>query len=159
MATKLRVKLGAIELDYEGEEQFLKDEIGVLLEGIARLHKEAGRSLPALDAAGDGPGDDDAKTVGTTASIAARLDVKDGAALILAACAHLTFVGKKSVIARKTLLDEMQSAAAYYKESYRKNLSSYLRSLMAQNKLNEPTRGNYALTAPEAAALRGKLGI
>ena len=90
--------------------------------------------------------------------IDAAIGVDDGAKLIMAACAHIHLVKKTKVMARRAILSEMKSATGYYKPSYSKNLSNYLKSLVEQNKLLEPTRGSYSITAPELSSLRGLLG-
>lgn len=44
MTSKIRIKLGPVEVEYEGNEAFLKDELPDLLSAVARLHKESGQA-------------------------------------------------------------------------------------------------------------------
>jgi hypothetical protein len=40
--SKIRIKLGDIEVEYEGAESFLKDELPALLNAVSKLHHESG---------------------------------------------------------------------------------------------------------------------
>ena len=42
MTSKIRIKLGPIEVEYEGTESFLKEELPQLLEAVANLYKQSG---------------------------------------------------------------------------------------------------------------------
>ena len=83
----------------------------------------------------------------TTGSIAAKLSVKSGPELILAAAARLTIVACTAKFSRQKLAEEMKTAAAYYKATYMGNLTASLNGLVKDGKLNEPSLGNYALSA------------
>ncbi|MEM5401137.1 MULTISPECIES: hypothetical protein [Paraburkholderia] len=96
-------------------------------------------------------------TIGTTTTIAARLKVESGPELVLAAAARLTMAEGHSVFTRKQLINEMRSAHSYFKETYVKNLSGSVHRLLKDNKLNEPSKGNLALTASCRAELEARL--
>jgi hypothetical protein len=51
----------------------------------------------------------------------------------------------------------MKTASAYYKSTYVSNLSSSLNNLVKDGKLNEPSQGNYALTATSLKDLEQRL--
>ena len=38
----MRIKMGPIEIDYEGSEDFLKQELPAILTAVSTLHKESG---------------------------------------------------------------------------------------------------------------------
>jgi hypothetical protein len=153
--SKIRIKWGSMEVEYEGSETFLKDEVPGLLGKLAEL--DGGQ--PADTAAGGSAVNPRKAKTGsgqlqaTTANIAAKLSVGSGPELIIAAAARLTFVLGQDTFSRQQLIDEMKTAAAYHKASYVSNLSKSLASLVKDHKLNEPTQGNFALTATTRATV------
>lgn len=162
MSSKLRIRIGEVEIDYEGTEEFLKQELPQLLKTAMELHKASG-ATPASDgnkkkdgaAAGGGGG---AALSLTTASIAAKLGSKSGSDLLTAAAAHLALVKKTEPFSRQQLLDEMQSATSYYKSSYSPNLSKYIKTaIQKEGPLSETAKNMYALKAAARADLEKKL--
>ena len=211
MATRIRVRRGDTEVEYEGSEQFLKTELASLLQaastfpagsegqagaaaaGAASSRRASstrtsgrktavgkssassasasrtsggktagGKTSTAVGSAGpaDGKaaGDPDAitPTASPTAEIAAKIGCKHGTDLVLAASAQLNLGAGQRSFSRAALLGEMKTARQYYQPVYGKNLSRYLRNLIKERQLNEPRRGNYALTAPARREL-GKI--
>ena len=162
VTTKIRIRAGATEIDYEGPEDFFKAELPSLLDAVSKLHQEVGTHAPLDD---NKPDSDSVKSaaasptssIGTTTSIATKLRCKTGTDLVLAAAARLTFGEAQSQFSRQTLLEEMQSAPAYYSENYRKGLSKSLLTLQKNSKINEVSTNNYALTAKASAELESKL--
>jgi hypothetical protein len=92
----------------------------------------------------------------STGSIASKLGCDSGTELALAAAAHLTLVRNVEVFSRKVLYEEMKTAKSYFKSNYSKNLSKIIKTLM-KTEINEPSTGNYALTAKSREELRSKL--
>src|SRR5687767_12900337 len=133
MSSKIKVKVGGVEVEYEGSEAFLKEELPGLLSTLAKLQKEFG-STPTLET--EIPRENGEARVApvfgqaTTGTIAAKLGVKSGPELIVAACARLIFVLGKDSFTRKEILQEMQSAAGYYKYTHVNNLTKYQRNLV-----------------------------
>jgi hypothetical protein len=161
MASKLKIKLGSIEVDYEGEEQFLKEELPALLKAISDLyatldHEEDERSDGGKDLkrARHKSG---TKIDLSTRSIAAKLGGTSGRDLILAASAYLALAAGKDTFSRKEILDAAKSATGYYKQSISKNLSDYLETLLKEEKLTEGSSGVYALHANAKTELETKL--
>lgn len=161
MSSKLRIKIGEVEIDYEGTEEFLKQELPQLLKTAMELHKAAGIvTKPAAmgNKGGTSTTDKSGGTLAlTTSSIAAKLSVASGPELIIAAAAQLTFVAKKETFSRQELLAEMQSASGYYKKTYSNNLSKYLNGTVANQELTETAKNVYALHAKKKAELEAKL--
>lgn len=156
--SKIRIRLGSIEVEYEGAHEYLNDDLPKLLGTIVELREKVG-DLEGTDGGG-GEGDKvTSKKVqaGTVAAIAAKLNATKGPDLIIAAAAKLTFVDGQTSFARKALLEAMQSAKNYYKQSYGSNFSQYLKRLVGDNKLTEPSTDHFALTAPEVKRLEGAL--
>jgi hypothetical protein len=158
LSSKLRIRIGEVEIDYEGTEEFLKQELPQLLKTAMELHRAAG-----ADNKSGSSGSSDGRKGGagvpalTTGSIAAKLNATSGLDLLLAAGAHLTLVAKKETFSRQELLTEMQNASGYYKKSFSKNLTSYLNSALTDQKLTETAKNIFALSAKTRAELEGQL--
>lgn len=149
-SSKIRIRMGSIELEYEGSEAFLKNELPDLLAVVSNLYRNSGATAEGADD-GDGPGGAGAGQDYqlSTSTIAARLGVSSGPDLIVAAAAHLTLVLKRFPFSRSQLLSDMKEASSYYKASYSKNLSAYLDRLVKGHKLVESAKDMYALSATE----------
>ena len=177
MATRIRVRKGDTEVEYEGSEQFLKNELSSLLRAASTFPSGSGRQAPSAPR-GAGPGrPPGARTSrrkgarartpavaaavqeapagkgadappGSAADIAARIGCSHGTHLVLAASAQLNLRAGRKSFSRAELLAAMKTAAQYYKPVYGKNLSRYLKSLIKERQLNQPRPGIYALTAP-----------
>src|ERR1051325_9492929 len=120
MTSKIKLKLGSIEVEYEGSEEFLKQELPTLLRGIIDLYRESGDSetkvsSSAKQAASKGEQSGSAHLDLSVGTIASRLGVSTGPDLVVAACASLTFVKKQESFDRKAILNEMKHATAFYK--------------------------------------------
>lgn len=165
--SKIKIKLGAIEVEYEGSETFLKEELPQLLSAVSDLYA---KSRPTLEVPSSSQNTfanaatvssanagNVSKLEATTGSIAAKLGCKSGPELVMAAAARLTFVLQTATFARQKIIDEMKTASAYYKSTYVSNLSSSLNNLVKDGKLNEPSQGNYALTATSLKDLEQRL--
>lgn len=159
MSSKLRIRIGEVEVEYEGSEEFLKQDLPELLrtaielqgangghDNVPKPKKKATQShetsVPAL----------------TTGSIAAKLEAESGSDLLMAAAAHLAFVSKKESFSRQELLTEMQKAKSYYKTSYSANLSKYFKTALAKGGfLSETSSNSFALKAAARSDLEKKL--
>lgn len=161
MSSRLRIRIGEVEIDYEGTEEFLKQELPQLLKTAMELHRAAGMATGGDKTirkhAPPGGGGGEVPTL-TTGSIAAKLSAKSGSDLLLAAAAHLALVSKKDTFSRQQLLTEMQSATQYYKTSYSANLSKYFKTaLLKDGFLSETSKNSFALKAAARGELEKKL--
>ena len=161
MSSKLKIRIGDVEIKYEGSEDFLKQEMPELLKTAMELRKDASAGNNANGGAGkgaNGAGDvKDGTVKGTMTAIAARLKASSGPDLLLAAAARLTFVSNKETFTRQELLTEMQTAASYYKKSYSANLTALIAGRVEANQLTEPSANSYALTATKKDQLEKAL--
>lgn len=149
----IRIKFGAVEIDFEGSETFLKAELSNVLEAVTKLSKELG-PVVKIPTSSMSPSSGGGGTVqGTTGQLAAKLGCKSGTDLIIAGAARLTFVTGKDVFSRKELTEEIKSASGYYKSTYSGNLTGYLNGLVKDGKLLEPSKDNYSLSATAKATL------
>jgi hypothetical protein len=139
--SKIRIKLGNIEIDFEGTEEYIRGDLPSLLELICTYSVTSENSLEAdidVEEAEELPANPDPtkqRIEMTTNTIAAKLNVKTGSDLVLAACAHLCLVKGADTFERKNILAEMQTASNYYQQNHSKNLSKSLSSLVKDNKL------------------------
>lgn len=155
MTSKIKIKFGQVEVEYEGSEEFIKQELPNLIKQVSDLCRTA--TLPApvtLDyVAPPKP-----PTIQMSAgNIAAKLSCSKGPDLVLAAAASLTLAKNQEVFTRQQILDEMKAASSYYKSSYGGNLTTLINSLIKAGKLLERTQGQYALSANSRGELESRL--
>jgi hypothetical protein len=143
--------MGAIEVEYEGTEEFLKGELLKFMSSVLDLYKESGL-VSAAEKTGAPGGNEAQKTTPsggklqwTTETIASKLKCKTGPDLIIAACAHLTFVVEQQSFTKSEIHEKMKTAKGHYKETYFSNLTSYIQRLVRKGKLNEISKDTYAL--------------
>jgi len=162
LSSKLRIRIGEVEIDYEGPEEFLKEDLPQLLKTAMELHEASGSPVSRNDdkkGGATGAGATGGGTLSlTTSSIAAKLGSKSGAELLTAAAAHLALVKRTEPFTRQQLLKEMKSATSYYSKNYSANLSGYIKTALQRGgPLSETTKNSYALTAGARADLEKKL--
>lgn len=150
---KIRIKMGETEVDYEGSESFLRNELPEFLSALSKLHHDSGGT------AADRPkkaGSGASKEVkGTTGTIAGKLGCKvgNGKDLITAAAARLRFVANQESFTRSELLKEAKTATAYYKRGVANDLSNTLDGLVKSGDFTEIAKGTYSLSAPKVEEL------
>src|SRR5690349_3289925 len=98
-SAKIRIKIGEIEIEYEGHASFLQDELLNLVQNLVGFYAEHKAAIPI-----DAPSDNlqVGSSVGvsppldhSTNTIAAHLGASSGPELAIAAAAHLTFVKRQ----------------------------------------------------------------
>jgi len=157
MESKIRIKVGRIEVEYEGSETFLKRELPALIKTITELSKAAGVPLDKADNSSDENEPRGKRIELSTGSIAGKLSCSSGPDLLIAAAVHLTLVKQIKAFTRKQLLAEMRTASGYFKSSYRDNLSSSLKRLLRKDTLNERSAGQYSLSESARKEFEAKL--
>lgn len=165
--SKIRIKMGAIELEYEGSDDFLKEELPILLDKLYALAPFA-----SSESQGKGVVVDESEEVGfssagprgtkseigTTSSIAADLDAKTGPDLALAAAVRLTLGLGKASFSRKELLTEMQSATSYYNKNMSGNLSKMLTAMIKDKVVREVAKDTFSLSAEKKRDMEKRFG-
>ena len=158
---KIRLKIGQLEVEYEGQASFLQDDLFNLMEKMVGFYAEHKASIPAAplpaQTNGAGPTGSLGELGHSTNTIAAILDVKTGSDLAIAAAARLGLVKEKGTFTRQEINDEMKSATTYYKASMSANLSGSLDTLVKGQRLNQTAKNIYALSATEKKALETAL--
>lgn len=154
MSSKIRVQFGAVEVEYEGSDEFLKEGLLDLIQSIADMQEAMRPTIGTVDAVSPNQGNGEStlsvaetQFQGSINTIATKLGVDSGPDLILATMAHFTFVQGKDTIDRKEIIREMKGATMYYKPSYISNLSAALAGLVKSGAVNEIRSGVYALAA------------
>jgi len=162
--SRIKIKMGAIEVECEGSENFLKQELPELIKSVSEMYSNSIPSIPEdepveteITEAASANQTNDTLNIGTTGSVAAKLSVKSGADLLIAAAARLTFGLGKSTFSRKEVLTEMKSATSYYKTSYGGNLTKYLSRAVKDGKFLETSKGVYAIQATLSTSLKSRL--
>src|SRR5271169_3191471 len=106
---KIRLKLGHLEFDYEGDAAFLEEGIFNLLEKTADFYGANQGSIAAASeppvTTGLGSGNGSAATLEhSTTTIASHLGAKSGTELVIAVAAHLALAQARGKFTRKELL-------------------------------------------------------
>lgn len=115
MSTKLKIKMGHIEFEYEGEAIYDNEAVKDLFSHIESL---AGAAPPGTfdalppfhdpeNAEGSGDALDDIANL-SVQTVAARLSAKSARDVALAAAAHLQICQGRKSFSRKDLLSDMQ---------------------------------------------------
>ncbi len=156
----IRIKLGQLEVDYQGDASFLKEGLVDTIKELLELQKQhpvigvpnATRPRSAHESAAAGTYEH------STDTIANRLNATQGGDLVRAAAAHLHFVKGKPRFTRRELIDEMRTAARHYKRSYDGNMSSYLKTLTGNiDRLRTVSKDTYSLSSKEVRDLEAIL--
>jgi hypothetical protein len=153
----IRIKLGSIEIDYQGDATFLKNDLLETIKALLELqekHPEA--KAPESRELGDQAANKSGRIDLSTDTIANVLGTKTGPDLVIAAAAHLHFTRALQKFTREQLLAEMRSSPGHYKKSYQNNLWSYLTGLTKKDRLRS-SGDSYSLSSREAKALGERL--
>jgi len=161
--SKIRIKIDEVEVEYEGSDSFLKDELPALLDKVYALAgaqpASASKKHPNKDADNSGGKKNTANgSVGTTSSIAADFSAKTGPDLALAAGARLAIGLGRDSFTRDDLLTEMKSATTFYQKNYSGNLTKMLVGLVKAKKFREISKDTYSLSAATKTDLEARLG-
>jgi hypothetical protein len=170
MEIKIRIKVGDVEIEYEGPEDYLRKGIAEIVAATDALR---GKGAPPTEVAleeetteeQETPEEEDVSLTPerqplpmTVSSIAKTLQCSTGQDLVVAACVSLTLVKQEDVFTREQIRLEMKEAGRYYKDNYRKSLSKYLNALVRNEVLLEVDEGSYSVPAGTLAQLEDMLG-
>jgi hypothetical protein len=153
----IRIKLGQIEIDYQGDASFLKKDLLDTVKDLLELQKKYPAVAPSSDSAGGAGAKGSSKIEHSTDTIATMLGASSAPDLALAAAAHMHFTKGKQKFTRQEIIAEMRTAPGHFKESYMNNLSYYLKTLTKKDRLRFVGGSTYALSNKERLALEVKL--
>ena len=159
--TRIRFKINELEIECEGQEIFLINELPNICATLTNhfkdfdfrspynsdLPKRENVSLSEINSVIDR----------SVSSIASTMKAKTGPELIMAAAAYLTFAKRKETFSRQEVHEEMKTAKSHYKKSMGSNLASNIANLVKNRRLNESANGEYALVAEEKVTLENLL--
>lgn len=159
--SRIRVKIGAAEVEYEGKEDYMKDElinlVTELSSALTRTSPVSESEAPTSEPFELSPSNGSPAIDMSVESIAAKLDVKKGTDLLVAAAAHLSLVDQQTSFTRKEILDEMKKASSYYTQNMASNFSGYLKTAIKSGILIQRSNNSYALTANTKKSLAERL--
>jgi hypothetical protein len=154
--SKIRLRIGEIEVEYEGSEAFLKADLPALLETVVDLHQTVGlksskdngqernAAIPEIDSL-------------STSTVASKIGGKTGTDLAFAAAVYLAVGLKKEKFTRAEILEQMKAASSYFKKNYIANLSGYLKTLIKGCKLHQVADDTYSLPAAVKSEMEPRL--
>jgi hypothetical protein len=159
MSAKLKVKLGHIEIECEGTEEFVKGELPALVKSFSELAKTVPIPPAATGDNQNGNRTPNGKKITlSVGTIATKLNASSGPDLVVAAAAYLTLVQGKDTFSRKEILTAMKEATNHYADTMSGNLTRILASTVSDNKIIERSTDVYALTAATRIQMEGLLG-
>lgn len=158
-SAKIRIKLGDLEVDYEGDSSFLEKDLLKIVHDLQKVAPQTSNSERQQNLSNNREKPSAGSQTLTTKSIATKLSAKSGSDLALAAVAHLAIIKGMDSFKRAEINTAMKSAAGIYKTTMTGNLSSIIRTLLHQDTLVETGTETYALTPSAETKLKGQLGI
>ena len=154
--SKLSIKYGALALEYEGTDEFIKNGLLELLTDVV----ETTKVIPASPIANEVPSAASGSSVPNVSvkTISTKLGNAKGSDLARAAAAFLTLVQNNETFSQADLLSAMKSATGVYKQStHGKNLGSIVSALMTSGFLIETSAGTYSVAQSSRDQLTGIL--
>lgn len=157
-ASKIRIKIGTMELEYEGDSAFLEGGIETLLETMGELARkvppqEIEREPAVITSIAPKPETELPPTSSnvsfTTSTLAAYTDAKTGPDLALCAMATLQLSKGETACTSAMILAEMKTATGYWKSTMSGNNAASLKGMARSKKINEVANGKYALSSGE----------
>ncbi|MFN7114645.1 MAG: hypothetical protein ACK4PK_09855 [Alphaproteobacteria bacterium] len=155
VTSKIRLKTGNFEIEYEGNITDFKTHLTEILETVSGYLPAAAASTQQapIGTANNVVPFASGQLEATTNTIASKLGCNNGVDLIKAAALQLTLVQGKSKFTRQELIDEMKTSS-YHKSSYISNLTSYLKTLLSNGLLNESQKDTYSVNPSQLQQLQ-----
>ena len=158
---KLSIKLGALEVVYEGQQTFIESGLMDIVERLASMDiqdvapaNSISQGSHAQTTEGGNTATLNVATRLSTTDFAVKMSAKSGSDLVMAAAAYLHHTKGSEDFRRSDLLNAMKGAKAFYKTSYGSNLSKSLEMLTKSGRLQNPGSETYALPYSEIEATK-----
>ena len=133
-SAKIRIRIEAIEIDYEGKASFLQDELLNLVQNLVGFYAEHKAAIPV-----DAPLDEAKAPVPALTCRSGPFDEHHRGPFgrnvrlnLLLGCCRLTLVNRKNKFTRKEIDAEMESATTYYRKNMSSNMTSSLNTLVKE---------------------------
>lgn len=151
MSAKLRIKAKGIEIEWEGDVEYLKNDLPDLISKIV-----AALGVSATDEFDEGEVPDGRTGVRTFTTVALAAKVKPGTApaLFKVALAKLQLSDGMPSATTAQILAEMKKATQYFKPAMPRNIRVNIQTLLSKSEINEPSAGHYVLSQAEADKLQ-----
>jgi hypothetical protein len=146
MVNRVRVKVGAAEVEFEGD-GLSKNDVLEILTAVSGVSREPGVGGSIVDvAAGQANGRPTGGQVTklSVTQVCQKLGAKTGPDLVTAALAHLHFGGEQES-SRGAITTAMRSAPTYFKKNYLSNLSKILDRLVKDSVITHTGNDRYSL--------------
>ncbi|MCX7319941.1 MAG: hypothetical protein NT113_10785 [Hyphomicrobiales bacterium] len=150
MTAKLRIKAKGIEIEWEGEVEYLKKDLPDLISAIVAA---LGVGIPDDEESLEQPAQRKTGRTFTTVSLAAKAKPATASALFKVALATLQISDKLPSATTAQILAEMRKATQYFKPAMPTNIHKNIQTLLSKSEINEPSAGCYVLTQTEADKL------
>lgn len=159
MPTKLKIKMGHIEFEYEGDAAYDNEAVKDLFTHMESLMVSAAPgAFDNPDHVLSGGGDTTPSTINLSIqSVCAHMKAKSGSEVAMAAAAHLQICEGKTSFTRKELLSGMQNANGYYNQAMSGNLTKILKGLIGSKRIMALSGEQMALSASELASAKAQL--
>jgi hypothetical protein len=155
---QIKITMGSMSLEYEGDENFFRDEVGKFLE---RFAAQAAKSPSPAPAGTTTPDPERAALKGvashSTNTVAKLLNAQTGPDLVMAAAAKAIIVDGSETVTRSMITSEMKKATSYYKRTFTSNLSNYLDNLTKSDSLRLVADNVYGIPAKMRETFEAKL--
>jgi hypothetical protein len=156
MTAKFRMQVRGVQIEWEGEASFLKDEIPTIVEKVVN----AVRQLPDHDASENESASAESKKTSrkfTTATMASKTKPESASQLFITALAKLQLSDGLDPASRNRIHDEMKTVSSVYNPNMLGNLTKTIKLLMDNGSINEPATGEYSLSPAKLAELKAKV--
>lgn len=156
---QIKIQIRDVSVEYEGDEDFFKSSLPLILEKIAGLSSSGGATAKS----GTGQPQQSSSTAvqeipsHSTNTIAKLTNATTGPDLIMAAVAKIIIVDGNDVARRDQITKEMRAATSYYKKTYTNNLSKYLDTLTKADSLRLAAGDTYGLPAKPREEIEARL--
>ncbi len=153
---KIRIKFGAVEIEYEGEEKSLNGGFRTLLKDLHVIG-----ALPTDEQVPDKTRSSNSTTKNakdephSTSTAAHKPGADNGPDLILAAAMRLTLTGS-SKFTKTQIRQEMREADDSSESSYGSNFDADFKTLIGKSRITHSGGEHYSLPARELASLNAR---
>lgn len=153
--SKIRIRSGSLEVEYEGTDQFISEQLTTLVGKFLDATKLAPKSSFAEERKDQvqSPAHLPGMSINSTV---ARLKVKSGRDMLIAAAAHLCLVQGKEQFSKEELF-ELAKASTAYSKSWTPALTTNLKRLVAARNFTENASNMFSLPEGQRAELLQKI--
>ena len=161
---KVSWKFGNLEMQYEGDEEFLKSGFPQLFQELLDIYKSGPKNgelkppeIPQITESQIAENSNGGKLEYSVNTIATKLKIKGRKKLAMAACLYLALVKEKEVFSRDEILVAMKTGTHFYNANDNKGLSQYIITLINDGYLLERSQGVFAVVGTKLKEFQNTL--